>query len=463
MRKFGLKDKFSYMMGDVGCNMVLSLANSYLLVFYTKVMGVSAAVVGTIFMLARFVDAVTDMTVGRIVDAHVGKNGDRYRPWLAYASLPLAIMSALMYNALLANAAMGVKIAYLIVTYLLFGSVCYTAVNIPYGAMSSVITSDSKERASLSTWRSVGSTIGGAALGIIIPLVIYTKDAAGNSVANGSRFFVTAVVLSVLSFLCIMVCYRGAIERVRIPNAEKQQKDSLGANLTAIGACLKDKAVLFNVIYCVFIYASTTTFTTFNAYMFLDYFGSASMSGLASLVMMFGMLLSAPVASIFAKRIGKKELSVIGLGISTLVYALLFVVRINSAMLYFVAVFFAFFGLGLVTMVSYALTNDCIDNYFLNTGVSAGGTVYALNSFMRKLAGAVMTGLGGWGLSWIGYNELAVTQTAAVKNGVYTLGIGLPALCFIVSLVFMLLFPLNKKRIEENTVKMEALRADKQN
>ena len=82
VRKFGIRDKFSYMLGDVGCNLVLTLANSYLLVFYTKVMGVSGAIVGTIFMLARFVDAFTDVAVGRMVDLHSDKHGDRFRPWI---------------------------------------------------------------------------------------------------------------------------------------------------------------------------------------------------------------------------------------------------------------------------------------------------------------------------------------------------------------------------------------------
>lgn len=150
VKPFGTKDKVAYMIGDVGCNMVLTMANSYLLVFYTKVMGVPAAIVSTLFMLARFVDAFTDTAVGRLVDTHTDKHGDRFRPWMACFSVPLVICSCLMYNCFLAEAATGVKVAWLVVTYLLFGSVCYTAVNIPYGAMSNVISADAGERSSLS-------------------------------------------------------------------------------------------------------------------------------------------------------------------------------------------------------------------------------------------------------------------------------------------------------------------------
>ena len=455
-RPFGIRDKFSYMMGDVGCNIVLSLANSYLLVFYTKVMGVSAAIVGTLFMLARFVDAFTDMAVGRIVDTHVNKNGERYRYWIAYATIPLVIMSTLMYSYFLAGAAMGVKIAWLIITYLLFGSVCYTAVNIPYGAMSAVITDVPAERSSLSTWRSMGSTIGGGVLGVIIPLVVYTKDADGNSVANGPHFFVAAAILGAAAGLCLYICWKGSVERVKIADKKVEKKSN---DLKIIGQCLKDRAVLMNVCYCVFIYAATTVFSTFNQYLFLDYFGSTSLSGLASLCLLAGMLLSAPVATIFAKRIGKKEISVIGLGLSTVIYAFLMIFHIKSVMLYFVCVVLAFLGLGIVTMVSYALMNDCIDNYFLKTGEQVGGTIYAMNSFMRKMAGAICTGVGGWGLALISYDELAVVQTAEVQNGVYNLAMGVPAVCFALALIFMILFPLNRKKVDEIADGMEKYRS----
>lgn len=455
-REFGILDKFSYMMGDVGCNMVLTLANSYLLVFYTKVMGVSAGIVGTLFMLARFVDAVTDMAVGRVVDTHVGKNGDRYRYWIAYGSIPLVISSCLMYNFLLANAAMWIKILWMIVTYLLFGSICYTAVNIPYGAMSAVISENPIHRSSLSTWRSVGSTLGGCILGIIIPLIVYTKDSEGNDIASGPRFFAVSVLLGVIALICLLICYFGSVERVHISN--KMEEGHKGGSLRAILGCFKDRAILMDLGFSVFIYASTTIFATFNQYMFLDYFGNASLSGLSSLVMLVAMLLPALFTSFLTKHIGKKGVGVIGLTISTVTYLILFLSRTTNVNIYLAGVFFAYFGIGLVTMVSFALINDCIDNHFLLTGENLGGTVYGLNSFMRKISGALTTGVGGWGLSLIHYNELATVQTDSVIAGIFNLGIGLPAFCFIISLIFIIFLPLTKKKIEENTKKIADLK-----
>ena len=426
VRPFGMKDKAAYMTGDLGCNLVLTLANSYLLIFYTKVMGVPGAIVGTLFMLARFVDAFTDMAVGRIVDTHSDKNGERFRPGILYGSVPLVLSSCLMYNYFLQDAAMGLKIAWLIITYLLFGSICYTAVNIPYGAMSNVISQDVGDRASLSTWRNVGSNIGNLLLGIAIPIFVYVKDADGNSVASGPRFLVVSVILGILTLGALLLCWKGSVERLQIADKKEEKKKD---TKDVIIRCLKDKVILINFGFAIFIYAATQVFMTFNQYMFLDYFGNTSLSGISSIVMFASIML---------------------------------LTRVSDPMLYFAGSFVSFFGLGLVSMISYALGNACIDHHFLVSGDHTEGTVYAMNSFVRKLAGAVCTGIGGWGLTLIGYNGLAAVQTEAVKQSLFNIAMILPTACFALALFFMIIFPLNKKRIEENNRKLEELRSQEQ-
>ncbi len=455
VRPFGILDKFSYMMGDFGCNAVLCLANSYLLVFYTKVMGVSGAIVGTIFMLARFVDAFTDMGMGRIVDTYSSKKGERFRPWIAYMSIPLLITNCMMYNYLIADASMTLKIVWLTVTYILFGSICYTAVNIPYGAMSNVLTNDVGQRASLSTWRNVGAQLAGVVLGVMIPMMVYVKDDQGNSVASGEKFFTTSVILGVFAVVALFICYKGSVERV-VVKQESKKADKSGKKV--VMDCFKDKALLTAFGFNIFVYAAVQIFMTFNQYIFLDYFGNTSLSGIASLVLFAAMMASAPFASILSKKIGKKELSIVGLALSSVAYGILWLLRIRSVAVYFAVEFIAFFGLGLNSMVCYALANDCIDNHYLETGDKVDGTVYAMLSFVRKMAGAICTGIGGWGLTMIHYDELAVVQTEAVQNGIYNISIGMPTICFILTLVFMILFPLNKKKVEENTARLAQMK-----
>lgn len=151
-RKFGWRDKLGYALGDAGNDFTLMLLQSYLLVFYTKVLGVSGAVIGTMFLVTKFVDAFTDTAMGRIIDTHTDKNGDRFRPWIRRMAIPVVLASVLIYNIFIEDWPMWAKIAYVTVVYLIYGSVCYTGINIPYGAMAAVLTSDPKEKTSLSTF-----------------------------------------------------------------------------------------------------------------------------------------------------------------------------------------------------------------------------------------------------------------------------------------------------------------------
>ena len=179
---FGWRDKIGYLLGNVGNDFTFAFAGVFLLVFYTKVLGIPSELVGTMFLLARFLDAFTDITMGRIVDiSRSGKVG-KFRPWLLRMSAPVAIASFLMYQSSLADASMGVKIAYMFVTYLVWGSVFYTAINIPYGSMASVISNEADDRAALSTFRSVGSVFANIAVGVIAPLLIYASDSNGNQI-----------------------------------------------------------------------------------------------------------------------------------------------------------------------------------------------------------------------------------------------------------------------------------------
>ena len=161
VRDFGRRDKIGYMFGDFGNDFTFIFASSFLMVFYTKVLGISGGMVGTLFLVARFVDAFTDVTMGRIVDAAPPARDGKFRCWIRRMCGPVALSSFLMYQTAMAQASMPWKIVYMYVTYLLWGSIFYTSINIPYGSMSSAITTEASERTALSTSRSIGATLSG--------------------------------------------------------------------------------------------------------------------------------------------------------------------------------------------------------------------------------------------------------------------------------------------------------------
>ena len=158
-KPFGMRDKIGYLFGDFGNDFTFVLSSSFLMKFYTDVMGVDGFVVGIVMMVARFVDAVTDVTMGRICDRSKTLSAGKFKPWLLRMSGPVAIASFLIYQSGFADWSMAFKITWLFVTYILWGSVFYTSINIPYGSMASAISAEPGDRQSLSTYRTMGGTL----------------------------------------------------------------------------------------------------------------------------------------------------------------------------------------------------------------------------------------------------------------------------------------------------------------
>ena len=352
-RKFGLRDKIGYALGDAGNDLTLMMLQSYLLVFYTKVLGVSGAVIGTMFLVTKFVDAFTDTAMGRIIDTHTDKNGDRFRPWIRRFAIPVVVASVLIYNIFIEGWPMWAKIAYVTVVYLIYGSVCYTGINIPYGAMAAVLSPDPKDKTSLSTFRSVGALVAGMVIGIVIPQFVYTKDAAGNDIANGPRFPILAIVFGLLAILCYYLCYKWSVERIHVPNKKTEEG---GSSLwSSVKQVCSDRAILSIILISICIFAAMGVIQSLNQYLFLDYFKNTSIISLASLVMLVSMILVAPFATKLSMKFGKKEISMVGMGAASVVYVVVFITRTKNPVIYIAAMLVAYIGLGLFTMVIWSI------------------------------------------------------------------------------------------------------------
>ena len=130
IRPFGMRDKIGYLFGDFGNDFTFVLSSSFLMKFYTDVMGVDGFVVGIVMMVARFVDAFTDVTMGRICDRSKTLPAGKFKPWILRMCAPVAIASFLIYQNAIAGWPMAAKIAYLFVVYILWGSIFYTSINI---------------------------------------------------------------------------------------------------------------------------------------------------------------------------------------------------------------------------------------------------------------------------------------------------------------------------------------------
>ncbi len=458
VRPFGMRDKIGYMFGDFGNDFTFIFASSFLMVFYTKVLGISGAMVGTLFLLARVVDAFTDITMGRIVDSVKPARDGRFRCWVRRMCGPVAIASFLMYQSAMAGAPMALKVVYMYVTYLLWGSVFYTSINIPYGSMASAITDKPDERTALSTFRTVGATLAGLIIGTVTPLLIYTKDADGNQIVRGgSTFTIIAGVFALCAVLCYVICYKLTTERVKVEPDTDAKKVTLGQTFTAI---FRSRALLGIIGAAIFLLLSQLLIQAMNNYLYTEYFGSAGAISITTILNTVLMLVVvAPLSVPISRRFGKKEASTVGALLAGTVFLLLFFLKVKNVAVYIVLANIGMLGLGFFNTVIWANITDVIDDQEVKTGQREDGTVYAVYSFARKLGQALAGGAGGWALSIIGYDQLAKVQTEAVINGLYTTSTLIPAVCFfIVALFLWFIYPLGKKNVEANVEELKRRR-----
>lgn len=445
-KAFGFRDKLGYMFGDFGNDFTFILSSMLLMKFYSDVMGVSVGLVGIMMMVARFVDAFTDVAMGQIVDrSRPGKHG-KFKPWILRMCGPVAIASFLMYAAWFENMPMAFKVFWMFFTYLLWGSVFYTSINIPYGSMASAVSADPKHRAELSNWRTIGASLAGTIIGVLIPVLVYYEDAAGNQVLSGQKVMIVALVCSIGSVICYLLCHTMITERVKVE--QKTDKFSLGKLLSGL---VHNKALIGIVVATVFMLLVQLTSQTMTTYVYPNYFRNTVAQSAAGLVGVIITLICAAFTVRLSERFGRKELAIFASLLGAVVFFLAYVIQIENAWVFVGFYALSYIGLAVFSLICWAMITDVIDDTEVQTGERSDGTIYAVYSFARKLGQAASSGISGLLLTLIGYT--AQTQfEPSVTKGIYNMTCLVPAIGYILlALVLWLLYPLGKGRVQSNT------------
>ncbi len=455
VRPFGMSDKLGYMFGDFGNDFTFILSSSFMLKFYTDVMGIGAGVVGLLMMAARFVDAVTDVTMGQIVDRSKPTKDGKFRPWIKRMCGPVAIASFLIYQSEFAGMPYAFKVLWMVVTYILWGSIFYTSINIPYGSMASAVTADPKERADLSTWRTIGATLAGLVIGVGTPLVAY-EVVNGNTVLSGPRMTMIAGVFGIGAIICYMLCFNLVRERVEVP--ANTQKLEIGKLLKSL---VTNRSLLGIIAAAILLLLGMLGMQGMSGYVFPNYYGSAAAQSTASLAGSVAMLvICAPFASKLAAKFGKKELSIASCAFGAAVYVICLIVKPASPYVYVGFYTLAYIGLGFFNTVIWAMITDVIDDAEVKNGVREDGTIYSVYSFARKLGQAFSSGMIGGLLSMIGYTQETAFDPA-VTSGIFNLSCIIPAVGLAaVALALLFIYPLDKKTVEANVATLQKRRGN---
>ena len=444
-REFGVADKLGYMFGDFGNDFTFILSTTFLMKFYTDVMGISAVLVGGMMMAARFVDAFTDVAMGEIVDRSRPHEKGKFLPWIRRMCGPVAVASFLMYAVWFKDMSMGFKIFWMFFTYLLWGSVFYTSINIPYGSMASAISGEPRHRAELSNWRTIGATLAGVVIGVVFPLVVYYEDANGNQVLSGEKMAIGAAVCSMLAVVCYLLCYAMTTERVKL--SRKTERFRFGKLVSGL---LHNRPLMGMIAASIALLLTQLTLQGMTSYIYPNYFRNIAAQSASGLVSLPVILLLAAFTVKLSERYGRKNIAIAGALFGAAMLFILYFMRIKNAWVFVGMYALVYIGIGLFTMISWAMITDVIDDTQVQTGERSDGTIYAVYSFARKLGQAAASGVTGVLLTAIGYT--AATQfDEPVVNGIYTMTCIVPAIGFVlVAVILWFFYPLDKQRVSRN-------------
>lgn len=412
--KFGMRDKLGYALGDFGCNLSFIMQSSFFMVYYVTCLGIDPRHFGLLILLTKLWDGVNDPLIGSLTDKIKPKNGkEKFKPWIFYGSILLTAVTMLMFMPI-HNAPYVVKMLACVISYVMW-DMCYTIVNVPYGTMASVMTTDEMERADLSKWRSAGSLLGNVPAGVILPLVLYNQ-ATGDPIQD--RFFWTAVVMSLFGWICLLGTCKMCTERVmHVEDEEDKKVESPHFFKTFLG-CLKSRPmiglILAGVSMLMFMQSNNST----NQYVFMLYYKDTSWISLTMLLSYTAQILMMFAIRPLLKRFDRKVLCSAPFVAIIVITIFMIVTPMASPVEWVVCQFVIGLLQGAFGMLMWALLSDCIDYMEYKTGRREEGSVYSSFTLFRKIGSGVSAALLGIALAATGYNQTLDVAEQALSVGV---------------------------------------------
>jgi len=429
-----LKEKIGYGLGDFANCMFWQLIGMFLLYFYTDVFGISAGVAGTMFLVTRIWDSVNDPIFGSIADRTNSRWG-KFRPYILFTAIPFGIIGVLIFTT--PDLSPTGKIVYAYITYTMMG-MAYTVLTIPYVSLMGVITSNSLERTTVSSFRCVGAFMGGIFIQLLtLPLVRYIgrgNEAFGFQMA-AAFYAVLAVILYVITFLSTK-------ERVHPPVGQK----------TNIVSDIKDLlnntpwVLLFWLSFCLIIFTSIRG--AVSIYYFKYYIGDTKYVGYFLAVGSATSLIGILCVKWFTAWLGKRKFFII-LMVLTAVFTLSFYFfRPGDLPLIFISQ--GFYGLvsGPPIVLVWAMYADAADYSEWKNGRRATALIFSASSFAQKFGWTIGGAAAGWMLALYGF-EPNMAQDAGVQGGIKLVMSVIPAIPCIFCVVFLYFYKLSETRMRE--------------
>jgi len=469
--KLNLSTKLAYGAGDLGPAITANLLAFFLLFFFTNVAGLNAALAGSILMIGKLWDAVNDPIIGMLSDRTRSRWGRRH-PWMIFGAIPFGVFFFLQWlvphfsNDPVTN---QWALFFYYVVIALFFNTAYTAVNLPYTALTPELTQDYNERTSLNSFRFTFS-IGGSILSLILAQIIFAlikadavPQADGSCAANTLQYAVLGGVCAVLSVLPLYWCVWGtrarvaATERLRLAAGESE---SLSFR-EQIRIAFSNRPFVYVIGIYFFSWLAVQVTASIIPYFVVNWMGLGEAQFIQITLAVQGTaLVMLYVWKAVSDRYGKKAVYFMGMGAWIIAQGGLFFLQPGQIALMYLLAVMAGVGVSTAYLIPWSMVPDVIELDELQTGQRREGVFYAFMVLLQKAGLAVGLFLLGQGLAWSGFVERIPCHPAPQQPASALLAIRiamgpLPTIALIIGLVLAYFYPITREVHAEILLKLQ--------
>jgi len=428
--KLSVREKLGYGLGDTASHFVWDMVGFWILIFYTDTFGIPAAAAGTIMLIARFWDMLSDPIMGIIADRTSTRWG-KFRPYILWMALPYSVLAILTFST--PHLGGTGKVIYAAVTYFLLMTV-FTAINLPYSSLGAVMTADSYERAGLNSYRFVFAFVGQLIVtGTALSLALFFGK---GDQAKGYQ--ITLILFGIISFILFMITFRSTRERIR---PSKLQKASLKEDFRSL---LKNRPwlILFSVGIVSFIMFAMQNLSV--AYYFKYYVGKEAGVQLFNVMGTVALIVMIPLSKPLAKKFGKRNVFLASSLSSGLFFCLIYVPGSENLWLVYVFNILAKMAYAPAVPLLWTMLADTADYSEWKSGRRSTGLVFSAATFAQKAGWGIGGALAGWLLAVFHFVPNQV-QTAAAITGIKLMISVFPGILYMACSILMFFYTIDQE------------------
>ena len=408
--KIKMREKLSFAMANFGNIPIMTLINGYLLIFYTNICGLSPAACATLFLIARFLDAINDPLVGFIIDHLPTRKMGHFRPTLILGTILCSVNFLLLWFGPMLSTSGKLAIAY--VSYILLG-VLFPVMDISLNSLLPVMTEDMKERNSLSSIKGLAYVIGALVIGVAAPLIL-------GDTSNKQGYINLVLIMTAVIFFFSIIGTMGVKERVK-PQMENSY------SVKELFKILSQKPVYITFLAVLLYSIGSNIVNAANTYFYTYIFEDLTLASIITLITCVAVFPATMVIGNLIGRFGKKKMYAIGLALAGLT-PIIRLLDVRSIPLLIVSVLIAGIGAGFAAPLNYGIQADNTDYIEVSMGIRAEGAVASLSSFVSKCAMGIGGAIPGYLLQLAGFDSKAAVQNDDVINVIVLCVLILPAI-----------------------------------